>query len=319
MGANQSPSFTGTITGEAADLANGFGSTFDAIITGHSHTTVAGTVNGVPLVQGYYNGRGLARLNIQYKVTNGAATKTIQPIAYTQSNMNFSDILPGATSLTLSGAYADPSITGVVNEDVKGIIAGYSAQVGPMFDEVVGKYGVNIADRDEQAAWANQVVYDYIERNTPADDHYILFQNYGGWRNTNNLYSATDDVTLGYLYTLMPFDNEIVLLEMKGSDILYMLGTPTPALVSAAVVTGAFNDGGTWKLGSAASPGAAIDNDTVYKVSCNDFMVTGGDSYPFPGTNIGGHASEVIGPASYMGVPLRDAMVDQLKWRVANP
>jgi 2',3'-cyclic-nucleotide 2'-phosphodiesterase (5'-nucleotidase family) len=327
MGANQNPTFTGTVTGEAADLAIGFGSTFDAIITGHSHTTVAGYAvpGGVPLVQGYYNGRGLARLNIQYKVTNGVASRDILPIAYTQNNMNFSDILPGATSATLGSSYANPSITGVVNEEIKTVIDSYNTTAGPVFDEILGKYGIAITSRDEQAAWANQVVFDYIQRNTPASDNYILFQNAGGWRDTSPYdRKPTDDVTYRYLCTLMPFDNEIFLLEMKGSDILYMLGLPVgnsnqpPFLISAAVVTGAFNDGSIWRLGSPSSPGAAIEAGTTYKVSCNDFMLTGGDNFPFPGATVQGHTSEKFVEPVNMGTPLRDAMVNELRWRATH-
>jgi len=64
MGAYQNAA-TGEITGEAAQLAVTCG-TFDAIISGHSHTLVAGFVNDIPIVQGNYNGRGLGRLAIVY-------------------------------------------------------------------------------------------------------------------------------------------------------------------------------------------------------------------------------------------------------------
>jgi 2',3'-cyclic-nucleotide 2'-phosphodiesterase (5'-nucleotidase family) len=169
------------------------------------------------------------------------------------------------------------------------------------------------------------VVYDYIARNKPGET-FILFQNGGGWRDTSPYDKvATDPVTVGYLYTVMPFDNEIRLFDMKGSDILYLLNLPVggstpPFLVSAAIVTGAFNDSGTWKLGSSASPGATIDAETWYKVSCNDFMLTGGDNFPFPGTTVQGHLSESRGTVDVMGgVALRNAMIEQLKWREANP
>jgi len=48
-------------------------------------------------------------------------------------------------------------------------------------------------------------------------------------------------------------------------------------------------------------------------------MLTGGDNFPFPGVTVQGHTSEKIVEPVFMGVPLRDAMVDQLKWRVAHP
>jgi 2',3'-cyclic-nucleotide 2'-phosphodiesterase (5'-nucleotidase family) len=193
------------------------------------------------------------------------------------------------------------------------MVAGYQTKVGPLFQEVVGKYGVDINSRDEQADWATRLVYDYIKRTT--GDSYILVQNAGGWRDTSPYNrKAGDDVTVGYLYALMPFDNEIVLMEMRGKDILYMLGAPSPALISAACVAGAYKEGDVWHLESTKE---AIDPTKVYKVACNDFMLTGGDNFPFPGSNQGNAASvEKIGNAAYLGVPLRDAMIQELKFRV---
>ncbi|MCL2832940.1 MAG: 5'-nucleotidase C-terminal domain-containing protein [Treponema sp.] len=294
MGAVQDP-VTGVITGEAADLARTCPG-FDAIISGHSHTLVAGYVNNIPIVQGNYNGRGLGRLTIGYD--NGKYLG-IYPRMYTQNNMNTADILPVGPPL-------------VVNEQVKNIIAGFQDRVGPLFSQVVGKYGVDINDRDGQAAWATKIVYDFIKRTT--GDSYITVQNAGGWRDTSPYNrKAADDVTLGYLYTLMPFDNEIVLLQMKGKDILYMLGSPNPALISDAIVAGAYKQGDTWYD---SSTNQAIDPAKTYNVACNDFMLTGGDNFPFPASSQGNAAGvEKLGNPSFMGVPLRDAMVQELKFR----
>jgi len=295
---------------------------FDAIIGGHQHTLIKGVINNTPIVVGNYNGRGLTRLHIQYSSTPGSTV--ITPYVYGQNDVNGG---PNYSGTGTPGGNGSLLSTNVINNQMKSVIAYYNGKVGPLFSTVVGKFGVAITSRDEQAAWANQVVYDFIARNKPVDN-YILFQNYGGWRDTSP-YARTPDenVTLGYLYTLMPFDNEIVLLEMKGSDIKYMLnlpvgntGSPSAFLVSAAVVTGVFKDtDGTWKLGSASSPGAVIDDDTNYKVACNDFMLTGGDNFPFPGQAVQGHTSVKIVDPAFMGIPLRDAMIEQLKWRVTNP
>jgi 2',3'-cyclic-nucleotide 2'-phosphodiesterase/3'-nucleotidase len=199
-----------------------------------------------------------------------------------------------------------------VNEYARSIIAGYQEAIGPLFAEVVGRYGVDINSRDDQAAWATRVVFDYIKR--IRGEEYILIQNAGGWRDTSPYNRrAADNVTLGYLYTLMPFDNEIVLLEMRGQDLLYMLGSPNPALISAAVVAGAYREGDTWYLESTRQP---IDPNGTYKVACNDFMLTGGDNFPFPGTNQGNAAGvqKLVEPV-FMGVPLRDAMIEELRLR----
>jgi len=44
-------------------------------------------------------------------------------------------------------------------------------------------------------------------------------------------------------------------------------------------------------------------------------MLTGGDNFPFPGQAVQGYTSEKIVDPKYMGVPLRDAMINELKTR----
>jgi len=299
---------------------------FDAIIGGHQHTLISGVVNNVPIVVGAYNGRGLARLNIKY-VRDDPTGTVITPNAWGQSDVNGGPNYNQTTNPGNATGNGTILATDVVNKYMKNIIGYYNTAIGPAFDQTVGTFGVAITSRDEQAAWCNQVVYDYIARNKPGET-FILFQNGGGWRDTSPYDKvATDPVTIRYLYTVMPFDNEIRYFKMKGSDILYLLGlpvgndgNPSAYLVSAAIVTGAFKDGDTWKLGSAGTPGAAIDAGTWYNVSCNDFMITGGDNFPFPGATVQGHTSEVQGTVDVMGgVALRNAMIEQLQWRVDHP
>ena len=331
-----------TITGgEATTLAD---YDFDGIIGGHSHSWAADIVNGVPIVMGGYNGRGLGHLNVKV-LADG--TYKVTPIFYSQNDMNTDAILPalagdhfadGASNLETS---SDPSS---YNKEMFDIIVWYEEDIGPFFAQVAGYYGEPITSRHEQAVWATQIVWDYIYRET--GEEYVLFQNGGGFRDTSPYErEAEDEVTLGYLYTLMPFDNEIVLLDMKGSDLLYILnlvpdangvpigdadlnpteGTIPPilgqGLGSSAYFAGAEQgeDGG-WYLLS----GEEITADGIYKVSCNDFMLTGGDRFPFPSypdyQNVFGDAFEfeAVGNMRFMGVPLRNAMIEELEFRVAE-
>lgn len=295
----------GNVVGEAADLARDFGN-FDGIISGHTHKPVAGYVNGVPIVQGNYNGRGMARLNISYL----GSDVIITPYVYTQDNMNTADILP----------------VGTVDTVVRDNIAAYYEDelYKDTMKEIPGTFDRDISTRDIQAEWATKIVADYIRRSK--NEAYVLFQNAGGWRDTspypgNKLNGS--DVYMEYLYTLMPFDNEIILLPMKGKDLIYMLNlgvngggvqTNPPTVVSAQCVNGAHKVDNTWYITSTNEP---IENDKIYKVACNDFMYTGGDRYPFPNSNVI-NAAEFIETEQWMGVPLRTAMVEELRHRQTN-
>jgi 2',3'-cyclic-nucleotide 2'-phosphodiesterase (5'-nucleotidase family) len=312
---NTEASATPDANSECGKLAAGnYG--FDAIIGGHQHTLISGTVNDVPIVVGAYNGRGLARLNIKY-VRDDPAGTVITPNAWGRNDVNGSLNYDGTNNTAATGNILTAT---TVNNYIKNVIGYYNNTIGPVFDEVVGTFGVAIADYDEMSQWGTDLVHEYIERYT--NDKYIFITNNGGWRNISYPQTATDNVTMRILYTLMPFDNEIAIFNMKGSDILYLLGltvgpnntTTPPNLISKAVVAGAFEDGGTWKLAS----GEAIDANEWYKVSTPDFTLTGGDNFPFPGTTVQGHTAEKQGETAFLGA-VRTGMVEQLKWRAANP
>ncbi|GAG97001.1 unnamed protein product, partial [marine sediment metagenome] len=58
----------GNITGEAADLCAVDG--VDAVISGHTHQSVSGLVNGKPLVQAYKYGRSFAKVTFIFDENN---------------------------------------------------------------------------------------------------------------------------------------------------------------------------------------------------------------------------------------------------------
>jgi len=273
---------------EATELAETeAGSKLDGIFGGHAHQLVNIEVNGVPILSALYNGRGVSRLTFEYDKTAGKIVD-VAARAYSQPEMNGDDILPSQPL--------------AVNAEIKAMIAVYAEEARPLFAKGVGVFGVNIFSREAQADWGTKVVWDYISRET--GENYILFQNSGGWRDTSPYNRmAADVVTMSYLYTVMPFDNEIVLMQMKGSDLLADLLSDEAEVTGTKCIAGAELKDGAWVL----STGEEIkDDDTLYFVACNDFMVTGGDGYNFKN----------IIDEKFMGVPLRNAMVDELMHRI---
>ena len=290
LGATQSPLNTGAVVGEAANLANDVApGTLDAIVTGHTHASVAGTVNGTPIVQGYYNGRGLGKL--QFTLKNGVLQSVTQ--AY----------------VVVDKDYANPDAAMTAK------IAAYNAVIAPVLNEVVGTAGP-FSTKAKLANWAGNLIFDYIKRTTGND--YVVIQNDGGWRSgTFGADSPKDNkVTMGYLFTLMPFDNEIVLIdEMGGKDLLEVLNQKTAdgaaiAFSSKPDINGAVKSGSDWFLADGTTK---IVPNGKYKVMCNDFMLTGGDKYsqfvPY---------SKNPNAYRFIGTPLRNAMADQLKYEAAT-
>ncbi|MDR0455315.1 MAG: 5'-nucleotidase C-terminal domain-containing protein [Treponema sp.] len=287
MGASGSGS---SVNGEAAGLATS-NMGFDAIISGHSHSTVSGAANGVPVIQANCNGRNLGKLSLKF---NGGGLVSVTP---------------STISISTSGA-EDPTIAAM--------IAGYDALVAPIMNEVIGVFGN--ASSVGKNVWANQLVFDYIVRKAKEPgwkagagwENCVLIQNSGGWRSVT-LGGATAPVTVGFMWTLMPFDNEIYLFELRGDYLMNLLrnrdALNTRNLGTPPVITNASGSGANWSI---TSSGEKIDPAKLYKVSMNDFMFTDGDYY-------GVEDLAVYNPATLIfGVPLRDGMIEQMKWRTAN-
>jgi 2',3'-cyclic-nucleotide 2'-phosphodiesterase (5'-nucleotidase family) len=281
---------SGSVSGEVTKLTNpNMG--FDAIITAHTHQNVNGKSNGVPVIQASYNGRAIGKISLTF------------------DGRDLKSVATSVNSVSTSVA-ADPEIAEM--------IAGYDAQVAPIMNEVIGKFGssVNLGKN----GWANKLVYDYIARKAvepgwkagPGWEDVVLIQNSGGWR-TVSMGGANDNVTVGFMWTLMPFDNEIYLFELRGDYLMNILSgkqvTGSGTLGTSPVITNAEGSGSNWIV---SSTGEKIDPAKMYKVSMNDFMFDGGDNY-------GVKEQAVYDPNTLiLGVPLRNAMIDQVKYRTQN-
>lgn len=280
LGAMQD-SKTKEITGEAADFAKTVEGV-DAIISAHTHATVSGTVNNIPIVQGYYNGRSLARLTFE-----------IDP------DGKVIGIVPSVDNLYLrvKDLAADSA--------VKAIVDNYKTELAPILDEVVGStdkdltHDKNVPGVSILGQWTSDVMR--AKAGTQ-----IAIQNGGGLRTS----IAKGDITMGKMYEVMPFDNTLVKMELKGSDIKKNIEN---GIANASIGWVQFSGmkvyydvnraAGDRILGMYLMDGTKMDMDAYYTVVTNDFMVTGGDGYNFTG------AKNLVDT----GVPIRDALVDALK------
>jgi len=279
---------TKDITGEAADLAKKAVGV-DAIISGHSHTTVSGIVNNIPIVQGYYNGRALGKVELYF---DPATKKLLETKATT-------------VGLTPANLVANPEIQAIYDK--------YAKTIDPIKNEVIGKAAVELS-HDAKAnnvtllgAWATDVMRD----NVKAD---IAFQNGGGLRRT----MPAGDITMGLMYEIMPFDNTIYTFDLLGSDVKKALEVG----INAATINNGQFSGVTVKFDSSKPAGSRVtevklldgtllDDTKYYKVATNDFQATGGDGYVMfkNGKN-----------QLNTNVPVRDILVDAIKKaKVLNP
>lgn len=272
---------TKVITGEAADLAKAAVG-IDAIICAHTHASIAGTVNNIPVVQGYYNGRSLAKLAI-YMDEYNKVTK-ITPVC--------DDLYKRISSLQ-------------VDANVKAIVDKYTVELAPILNEVLGKTDKDLT-HDKNAAGVSilgQWTSDVMKAKAGTE---IGITNGGGLRTS----IPQGDITMGKMYEVMPFDNTLVKMELKGSDLKRVIengiGNTSIGWVQFSGVKVVYDL--SKPLGSRivymyTMDGNKVDMNKYYTVVTNDFMATGGDGYNFTG------AKNVFDT----GIPIREALVEELR------
>ena len=279
LGATQD-SKTKAITGEAAELAKAV-TGVNAIIAGHSHTTIAGTVNDIPIVQAYYNGRSVGHIDL---VIDSATNKVVE-----------------------NNVYVDNTVVSA-NEDarVKGWFDFALSTVAPIKNEPVGKAAVTLAHntKEVQVTLMGQWASDVMRKAAKAD---IAIQNGGGLRRD----IPAGDVTMGIMYELMPFDNTLFTMDLTGKQVREAL---EHGIMPESFAPGQFS-GVTVKYDSSKAKGERIievrmldgsllDDNKIYKLVTNDFQAGGGDGYVM--FKNGKNSVDT-------GIPVRDALVNEIR------
>jgi 2',3'-cyclic-nucleotide 2'-phosphodiesterase (5'-nucleotidase family) len=225
----------------------------DLIVGGHSHTYLSRPIreNGALIVQAG-----------SYLVKVGRATLEIDPKTKTvaESSDELLDLWPDR-----------------VGEDaaVKAIVAKHAESVGRIFDTVVATATETMErDAENESSLGGWMTDCYRER-LGVD---VAIQNGGGIRAD----IPSGPVTLRSLFNVMPFDNSLVKLFMKGADLRaaleHGLSLARVAQISGAVLEYRHGKPGE-RLAAAAVGGASIDDAKTYSIVTLDFVVSGGDGF----------------------------------------
>ncbi|GAB6169590.1 5'-nucleotidase C-terminal domain-containing protein [Clostridium carnis] len=267
----------GSIVGEAADIAKD-AKDVDAVIAAHNHRFVDGYVNGIPVVQGGYNGRGVA--TIRFTFDNDKNLISAEP--YTHVFVGKEDILP-------------------VDAGVKALIDKHNENLGPIFAEKVA-YIENKLDHDRNKG-VTPLGITVSEAMRKITGTQISINNGGGIRRA----LEAGDITVGDMYEILPFDNTIVTLDVKGEDLVKLIehGINPPSFGWGQYAgLKVWYDEATGKVTSMRlSDGTKIKMNEYYSVAINDFMLTGGDGYDFS------NAINVVNTQ----IVMRDSIADEWK------
>jgi 5'-nucleotidase len=243
-------------TGVLVDIANNVDDEVDIIFGGHNHAYMNATIDNKLVVQSYSYGTAFSDVDIEIDPkTKDIVTKRAEIITTFQEEIE-----------------PDPEIAKMV--------ANYEATVEPIVNRVIGSTSVDLtALRNENG---ESILGDLIadaQRQALKTD--IAFMNPGGIRADIN----PGDITWGEIYTVQPFNNDMVKMTMTGQQIREVLnqqwGTKTTMLqISGFSYTWDENLPAGQKVGNIQLPdGTQMDPNKNYTVAANIFLAGGGDGF----------------------------------------
>ena len=279
IGSRQDES-TKEITGEAVELAK-HARGIDAIISAHTHLLVDGVVNGIPIVQGSCSGRALANLSFVFN-KQGKLEKIYHSVDELYKRVK-----------ELPEDMATRNAVNKCTEDLK-----------PILSKAVCSVSTPLAhDRWEGLSPLGQFMDKYLCKATNSQ---IGITNGGGFR------VALDrkNITVGDMWEVMPFDNTLVTMELKGSDLKRVIENGIKNLEIGWVQyygLKVYYDDNAEKGKRITSmrllDGSKVEDNKYYKVATNDFIYGGGDNYDFSG------AKNFVDT----NIPLRDVIMHKLE------
>ncbi|MFX0561243.1 5'-nucleotidase C-terminal domain-containing protein [Tepidibacillus infernus] len=270
---------TKEISGALADLANGV-KDVDAIIGGHSHEAVQGIINGIPVVEASKNGRMMGHITI----------------VFDQKNQKVIDRSAALVEVRKTALEVTP------NKEIQAIVDKYNEDVKSIFDVVIGKTTVDLKPDYNNESNIGNWMADVMKEKVDAQ---IAFQNAGGIRTE----LPAGDITVGNIFTMMPFDNTIVKAEMTGAQIKAVLEQ------SVTLYKGMMQISGLKVKYDSTKPeyqrvteitledGTPVEMDKTYTVATNDFLSGGQDGFKT--------LAEVTWTNTYELV--RDALIEKIK------
>jgi 2',3'-cyclic-nucleotide 2'-phosphodiesterase (5'-nucleotidase family) len=231
----------------------------DIIVGGHSHTVVTDPVRvgNTLIVQAGYWGVYLGILDFKVdKSARGITTLT-----------------PKYRLETVHAGTGRP-----IHEPIARITERYHEKIREEFSKQVGETRVDLIRRAGKESNVGNLVADSMRSASGSD---IAFQNNGGIRSD----IPKGPVTLEHVYTLLPFDNLVISMELSGRQVLQLLKESGSKHRGILQVSGLRVEYGPSRRGARnvrkaiLTGGKSLDPNSSYRVAVNDFLAAGGDGY----------------------------------------
>lgn len=238
-----------TVTGQSADLANRIDDEVDVIFAAHNHKIVNGTVDGKLIVQAYEYGKAFVDVDLEIDPeTQDIVTKRGEIVHVNQAN-----VTPDAT--------------------VAGILAKYENRIAAVMNQVVGY--ADIAMEGGYASTSDNALGNLIaDSMRAAMNSDFAMMNGGGIR--DNI--GQGPITWGELFNILPFNNVLMTLEIKGKDLYPILNQQLSSRYGGDYSISGLKyvwDPATIKVTEITLPdGTPIDPEKTYTLTTNNYMAT---------------------------------------------
>jgi 5'-nucleotidase len=266
------PSESRNFSGPIIDIVKRCDKEVDVFVTGHTHQPYVSNVDGRLVTQADGQGRFLTDIDLVISKETG-------------------DVL-------LARAKNVP-VTRDVPEDAEilELVEKYSALVKPLTQKVIGSITSDIPKKQSNSGESalGDVIADTQLYSARQEGAVVAFMNIGGIR-TDLFYKASENegagnVTYGEAFSVQPFGNSIITLNLTGSQIDELLeeqfDNPQVGRNSTLQVSRGFFY--TWNqsaptgqkvdINSIKINGTTIDPEGSYRIAANLFLADGGDNF----------------------------------------
>jgi 5'-nucleotidase len=267
----------GQVTGDILPIIEQLHDDVDVVISGHRHAFTNALVtnaNGTPILvtQAFSASTAYAEIDLEVsKQCGDVLSKTARVIT------TYSDVAPG----------------NVLHPSVAELVKQAEDRTAPLVNRVVGESAVAV-DRTQTAAGESALGNLIADAQRTATGSDFAFMNPGGIRADLD----QGPITWGDLFTIQPFGNSLVRMDLTGAQIRTLLEQQWVGQTSARLlqVSGLRY---TWDAAAAngskvvelSKDGVPLDLGATYSVTVNSFIAAGGDNFTvlIDGTNrVGG-------------------------------
>jgi 5'-nucleotidase len=283
-------SFGGRTPDEAVELGADIGpivraldDEIDIVVSGHYHqftNALMNTAGGRPVLvtQAFANGTAYADIDV-----------AIDPVSR--------DIVEKSAEIVTTWADQGPGLTPDVR--VGALVNDAATLVQPLVEKVIG-VAANELSRTENAAGESALGNLIADAQRAAMGTDIALMNPGGIRTD----IAAGAVTWGELFSVQPFGNDLVRMDLSGAQLIALLNQQWAGQSFARVMKGsgiayAWNGKATAThtddeviAASVKVNGIPLDPSATYSVTVNSFMASGGDNL----TVLTQGSNRVVGP-----------------------